>query len=236
MNRILIEQQELQADRTCTLTDRRAAHINDVLHAAAGQALRIGLIDGPRGTGTVLEAAPGRVTVRCEFEAVPESPGRVDILLALPRPKVLKRLWAPLASFGVGRIMITNAEQVERNYFDTHWLSPGAYRPLLIEGLEQAGRTTMPGVSIHRRLKPLVEDELAGWPVKLAAHPGAARRMSQIIIPPQGRVLLAVGPEAGWTEYEQKLLSNSGFTGFSMGEATLRSDVACISAMAVLLA
>ena len=53
---------------------------------------------------------------------VPPRPA-VDLLLAVPRPKVMRRLWAQIAALGVGQIILTNAGKVERNYFDTHILS-----------------------------------------------------------------------------------------------------------------
>ena len=107
-----------------------------------------------------------------------ETPSRppVDLLLALPRPKVLRRLWAQIAALGVGRIILTNAARVERNYFDTHVLSAACYQPLLIEGLQQARDTRLPAVTVHRQFKVLLEDELdslsrTGCQVHLRAGP-----------------------------------------------------------------
>ena len=77
---------------------------------------------------------------------------RVDVLLALPRPKVLKRMWAQLASLGVGQIILTNASRVERDYFDTHVLTEACYRPLLIEGLQRLRRTEEAEVFLRRFL------------------------------------------------------------------------------------
>ena len=51
------------------------------------------------------------MTLSCVFDRTPARPP-VDLLLALPRPKVLRRLWAQLAAIGVGRIILTNAEGV----------------------------------------------------------------------------------------------------------------------------
>ncbi len=235
MNRILIEKQELRDDGTCELTGRRAAHIVNILHPVAGQILKIGIINGPRGEGLVQQIGQEHVILKCRLEPGHSGAERVDLLLALPRPKVMKRLWAPLASFGLGRIMITNAENVEKNYFATHWLSPDFFRTLIIEGLEQSGRTAMPDVSIHKKLKPLIEDDLGSWPVKLMAHPAAGHRLLQTRIPSAGRILLAIGPEGGWTEYERALFCDRGFVPVSLGTAVLKSDVACISALAVLL-
>src|SRR6202043_2921377 len=113
----------------------------------------------------------------CAFDATVPSRPRVDLLLALPRPKVMRRLWAQIAALGVGQIILTNAEKVERNYFDTHILSPETYRPLLIEGLQQSRDTRLPVVSIHRQFKVLVEDQLDalfGSGLRIVADPSAA--------------------------------------------------------------
>src|SRR5437899_13024293 len=97
------------------LTGPRARHVIDVLKATTGQMVRIGMLNGAIGAGTVTATGDGAVSLQCVFEAVPARP-RVDLLLALPRPKVLRRLWAQLAALGVGEIILTNAERVERNY------------------------------------------------------------------------------------------------------------------------
>ena len=102
MNLILLDEHD-RVDASCvTLTDARAAHLLNVLCVTPGQTIRIGLLDGPLGVGTVKAVNDGRVTLGCVFEAsVPPRP-RVDILLALPRPKVMRRLWAQFAALGIG--------------------------------------------------------------------------------------------------------------------------------------
>src|SRR5262249_18493231 len=160
----------------------------------------------PLGTGTVEIVDDGRVTLRCAFEAQPPPAPRVDLLLALPRPKVMRRLWAQLAALGVGQIVLTNAERVERHYFDTHVLEETGYRPLPIEGLQQARDTRLPLVSIHKQFKILVEDRLdALFPagLRLVADPSGATTVSGAVAANRPeRVLLAVGPEGGWNAFE----------------------------------
>jgi 16S rRNA (uracil1498-N3)-methyltransferase len=134
VNLILLEQREIDAHGLATIDGPRAAHAAGILHATPGQTLRIGVIDGPLGTGTVMAVRDDAVTLTCALEAAPPPVPRLDLLLALPRPKVMRRLWAQLAALGVRRIMLTNAERVERNYFDTHVLEERVCRPLLIEG------------------------------------------------------------------------------------------------------
>jgi RsmE family RNA methyltransferase len=166
----------------------------------------------------------------------------VDLLLALPRPKVMKRLWAQIAASGVGRIILTNAERVERDYFDAHILTPACYRPLLVEGLQQARDTRVPAVSIHKRFKVLVEDELdmlfQADGLRLVADPSAPKSVSAAIgeQPDRAantRILIAIGPEGGWNSFELGLLEAHGFQAVGMGPRTLRTDTACVALLAI---
>src|SRR5262249_46577846 len=160
VNLVLFEPHEVADSATVKVSGARAEHLLKVLHAAPGRQFRVGVVDGPLGLGTVESIADRSVELRCAFDdAVPPRP-RIDVLLALPRPKVIRRLWAQIAAMGVGRIIVTNAARVERDYFDAHILRPEHYRPLLIEGLQQARDTRMPIVSIHKQFKVLVEDAL----------------------------------------------------------------------------
>ncbi len=231
MNLILLEPDEIQADGSALLTGPRARHVREVLRASPGEEIRVGVVDGPLGTATVVE--DGReLRLRCALGAVIPPVPRVDLLLALPRPKVMNRLWPVLAALGVGRILVANAWKTERNYFDTHVLEPAHVRAGLIEGLQQARDTRLPQVSVHRRFKPLVEEELDGfgpYAARLAAHPGEGAFPSEKLaaLPHAARVLLAVGPEGGWTPYELELLAKHGFATVSWGPRALRTDVAC---------
>lgn len=235
MNRILLTAEEMAADGVASLSGRRAAHILNVLKAVSGDAVRVGIINGPLGTGIVEEMGVDHVQLRLSLDSPPPR-SHIDLLLAVPRPKVMRRLWAPLASMGVGRIVLTNAAKVQREYFDTHWLQRETYEPRLIEGLEQSGDTWIPDVSIRRRLKPFVEDELDGMfprSLQLLAHPRDGRQVTDSRAFPEQRILLAVGPEGGWSDFEINLLEHHGFETVSLGSRTLRTDVACIALLAL---
>jgi 16S rRNA (uracil1498-N3)-methyltransferase len=237
MNLILCEPGELGAEGIVTLTGVRAQHVRTVLRVRPGDRVRVGVIDGPKGRGEVIAIEDDAVVLACALDDPAPDPPAVDLLLALPRPKVLRRLWAQLAALGVGRIMLTNADRVERNYFDTHVLDEATYRPLLIEGLQQAGDTRLPRVSIHRQFRPLVEDELGPLPDgerRLVAHPGASSVLTLAGTSGHRPVLLAIGPEGGWNAFELELLGRHGFTTIGLGSRTLRTDTACVALLALL--
>ena len=239
MNLVLVRPEELEPGYRVTLGGERARHILSVLRAAPGATVRVGLLDGPRGLATLERIEGERVVLSCDFEGnVPETP-RMDLLLAVPRPKVLNRLWPQLAALGVGRIVLANAAKVERCYFDSHVLAPEVFTPRLIEGLQQARDTRLPEVLVRRRFRPFVEDELdALFPasLRLVADPGGRRRIGDFF-PPGGesppRVLLAVGPEGGWVPFELELLRARGFEVVGMGARTLRTDTACIGLLSI---
>ena len=237
MNLLLVEPHEFDAHGRVTVTGVRARHLHTVLRVTPGQPIRIGVLDGPIGSGVITAIDADAATFTCTFDPeVPAVPA-VDVLLALPRPKVLRRLWAQLAALGVGRILLTNAARVERNYFDTHVIEAATYRPLLIEGLQQARDTRLPVVSVHRSFRILVEDDLPALSdasTRLVADPSAGEAIHARLTPlPPGRVLLAVGPEGGWNQFERDLLAAHGFAGVTLGARTLRSDTAIVALLAL---
>ena len=237
MNLILLEPEEAGGADDIRLSGTRARHLLDVLRVEAGHQVRVGIVGGPHGVGTVQSVSGDTIALRCSFEAATPPRPPVDLLLALPRPKVLRRLWAQLAALGVGQIVLTNAERVERHYFDTHILTSECYRPLLIEGLQQARDTHLPAVSIHRRFKVLVEDHLdglCGRGLRLVADPAATQPAGSVVrAVVDDRVLIAVGPEGGWNDFELRLLESHGFQPVGMGRRTLRTDTACIALVAL---
>jgi RsmE family RNA methyltransferase len=244
MNLILLHPHEPDSKGRVCLSGERAEHIRNVLRATPGKTLRIGLLNGPLGCGTVEEIRGKEMVLSCEFaEEIAPRPA-IDLLLALPRPKVMKRLWAQLAALGVGRIILTNAEKVERFYFDTHVLEPDFYTARLIEGLQQAGDTLLPDVQIVRQLKPFLEDDLDPlFPIsghRLLADPSGTRNIFQTLeasaekLPGIGKILLAVGPEGGWTPYELELFAAHGFQVFNAGSRILRTDTACVALLSLL--
>lgn len=237
MNLILVDERERVDGHSVTLSDARAAHLLKVLRVVPGQSVRVGVLDGPQGVATVESVRDGQVTLGCVFESEAPARPRVDVLLALPRPKVMRRLWAQLSALGVGQIILTNAERVERHYFDTHVLTEPLYRSLLIEGLQQARDTRLPAVSIHRQFRILVEDHLDGLfgeGIRVVADPSGSTSIGAALADHRNRrVLIAIGPEGGWNTFELSLLEAHGFHRVGLGPRTLRVDTACTALLAV---
>ena len=232
MNRILFEPTELK-DAVATFGGERAAHVLGVLHGEIGQTLKTGVIDGPIGTSTITAIADGEITVRCTHDA--EAPGPwFDLILAPPRPRVMKRLLPQLASLGVGTIVLVGAKKVEKDFWGATLLKEANYRPLLVDGLMQAGTTALPKLLLRRNFRAFLRDELETlFPTanRVVAHPDPEGGFAD---GRAGRLLLAVGPEGGWTDDEVALLASLGFARCSLGGRILRTDTAVIALAAKL--
>jgi 16S rRNA U1498 N3-methylase RsmE len=240
VNLLLVRREEVGEDGTVQLVDHRARHLREVLRVEVGQSVRAGVLDGAMGTATVLAIAGAGVTLGLDGLAETPPRARLDVVLCLPRPKVLARLFSPLAQLGVDRLHLSGAWRVERCYFDAHVLAPEAHVPLLVEGLAQAKDTRLPRVSVHRSFTWLLRSEL-GPPgpgmLRLFADPGDDRSPRAVIDGwaerADGRVVLAIGPEGGFTDRERRELRGAGFEPVSLGPRTLRTDVATVALVAL---
>ncbi len=229
MNRILYKKSELAHDQLL-LTDHRATHILQVLKPAVGDKLRTGEIDGPWSEAEVLKLSPQKVILKIVNLDTPSRPG-LDLLLALPRPKVLKRLLPQIAAIGVDHLYLCNAERVEKYYFDTHVLEPGFIHKSLVEGLVQSGDTCLPKVEVVRHLPSFLE-KTAFPENRWLLHPSASESLLNKEIA-AGRSVLAIGPEGGWREAELAQFEGLGFQPLSLFDRILRSDTACIAALSL---
>lgn len=226
MNLILLEPSDFIGPHQVRLTDRRWQHIQQVHQAMLGESLRVGLINGLMGLGTVTALDTTGVTLQIALSEPPPAALPLTLVLALPRPKMLKRTLQTIASMGVKRLILVNSYRVEKSFWQSPFLQAAAIREQLLLGLEQARDTVLPEVILEKRFKPFVEDRLpalAADSLALVAHPGAypscPRQLEQ-------QVTLAIGPEGGWIPYEVELLTQAGFSPVQLGERILRVETA----------
>lgn len=235
MNILLAEEREI-VDRRLILTDRRADHIVKVLRAEVGETVRIGVINGPKGTGTIeaLQARhPRSVTLMVELTDTVRTLPPIDLVLALARPIMMRRILSQATALGVGRFFLIHANRVEKSFWEASLLEQEGYSEHLRQGLEQAVDTRMPVVSFFRRFKPFVEDFLPtitdDYAYRLIAHPTGAHTLQRALAGGPGRVLLAIGPEGGWVDFEVEKFAEAGFLSCTIGERILKVDTAVVA-------
>lgn len=199
-----------------------------MLHARAGSTVKVGVLHGNRGTAEVVGASEVELVLKATLNEPPPPRANADLVLAMPRPKQLKRVLAGAASMGVNRVVLLNAAKVEKSYFDSKVLDPAFLGHLVRLGLEQARDTVPPELIVKERFRPFVEDELDGWcgpdALRLLAHGESADAVPRRAA--GQRAVLAVGPEGGWTPFELDLLQKVRFRPVTLGPRPLRVEVA----------
>jgi RsmE family RNA methyltransferase len=227
VNLLLLAPDEIADDGTALLTGRRHEHARAVLKVQAGEMLRVGVRGGKCGTGEVVSEGPEGLRLRLTLDLEPPPRSGVSLVLAIPRPKALRRVIPAVASLGVERVVLINAARVEKSYFDSSILAPAALDGLIDLGLEQARDTRPPVVEIRDRFRPFVEDELDAWAgesARLLPHPPAQASLPRVEV--NRPVVLAIGPDGGWVPFEADLLERCGFLPVSLGPRVLRVEVA----------
>nr|WP_272890156.1 16S rRNA (uracil(1498)-N(3))-methyltransferase [Stutzerimonas stutzeri] len=229
---ILLEPADFIDAERVVLRDRRLAHLREVHRAEAGETLRVGRLGGEMGEGRLLRLDSASAELQVRFDQPPPPKLPITLLLALPRPKMLRRVLQTVATMGVPRLVLLNSYRVEKSFWQTPFLDPAAIREQLILGLEQARDTVLPEVIIEKRFKPFVEDrlpQLAAGSLGLVGHPGDFPHCPRAVEHP---VTLAIGPEGGWIPYEVEKLAEAGLTPVQLGERILRVETAVSALLA----
>ncbi|MBS4149998.1 16S rRNA (uracil(1498)-N(3))-methyltransferase [Pseudomonadota bacterium DY0742] len=232
MNLLLLEPADFIAADRVLLRGRRLKHMREVHRVEAGESLRVGLLGAQMGSGQVLRLDEQEAELAVAFDQPPPAKLPITLLLALPRPKMLRRVLQTVAAMGVPRLVLLNSVRVEKSFWQTPFLEPAAIREQLILGLEQARDTVLPTVTLEKRFKPFVEDRLpalAAGTRGLVGHPGDYPPCPRALSEP---ATLAIGPEGGWIPYEVEKLGEAGLQPVQLGERILRVETAVSALLA----
>ena len=205
---------------------RRYRHLTEIHRVEVGAELRVGVLNGRLGRGRVTALHPDSAELMVELTDSPPPALPVTLVLALPRPPVLRRVLITTASMGVKEIFLIGAKAVEKSYWQSHALHAEAIHEQLLLGLEQGMDTRLPRVRTQPRFRHFLEAQLSGIrgdaPVYIA-HP------DPIVNLPEGSTesaVLVIGPEAGWTDDEMDRWDALGAERLSLGGRPLRVEAA----------
>lgn len=232
MNLLLLDEPDFVSADRVLLRGRRLQHMREIHQANPGDSLRVGLIGGLMGSGQILSLTAQQAELEVSLDQPPPPKLPLTLLLAMPRPKMFRRILQHCATLGVAQIVLLNSYRVEKSFWQTPFLQPDSIRENLLLGLEQARDTVLPELHIEKRFKPFVEDrlpELLGDSLGLVAHPGDYPPCPRAV---DGAVTLAIGPEGGWIAYEVDKLIEAGLQPVQLGERILRVETAVTALVA----
>ena len=200
-----------------------------------GDTFDCGRINGPRGKATLAAVSATALTLDFAWEASsPPAPAPITLVLGLPRPQTARDILRDATTLGVTALHFVTTEKGDPNYGHSTLWSSGEWRRHLIIGAEQAFDTHLPVVSYGRPLSEVI-----------AAIPLPAKRLvldnyeslaalSTCTLTAHQPVVLAFGPERGWSAAERDLFRAQRFTFAHLGPRVLRAETAAVAAAALL--
>ncbi len=228
MNLIVLARKDFIAPHRAKLTGRHFEHVKTILRSKVGDIVSVGKLGGSMGQGKIASINQDSIELDVALSQKSPEPLNLTVIMALPRPPMLKRTLQALSSLGVKKIIILNFAKVEKSLWQSSALKSEAIKEDLILGLEQAKDTILPEVILKKQFKPFVEDELPkiikGKRAYLA-HPGTRKLLPKAS--PKGNVLI-IGPEGGLNDFEVDLLKSKDVEVVSLGKRILRFENAVV--------
>lgn len=223
MNIILLDPRQTATEIWSITSARQLEHLQQHLKVQVGDRLKVGIRGGKRYLTEIVEITEKSVKIKAlQEEPVPKKLP-VILIVALPRPKVLRRLIMDAVTLGVEKIILIHSYRVEKSYWQTPFLQQLDHYVEL--GLEQAGDTIAPQIELYKRFKPFVEDVLPQLideqQPAYVAHPYVERSMPFAI---DSACSIVIGPEGGFIPYEIDLLIKNGCQAVSLGNRILRTE------------
>lgn len=234
MNIILIDSEDYIKENFVILRGRRFHHVSRILGVKVGQELTIGEKQGLIGLGRVVKIEQDSVELRVSFSIKPPEPIDINMVVALPRPPMIRRILFTVASMGVKSLHFIHSRRVEKSFWQSSSLRPREMQLQLQLGLEQSGDTVFPDVIFHQKFKLFVQDELPKISKRTKnffAHPCLNLLNGQMSLP----ATIIIGPEGGFIDYEVEQFKDQGFSPISLGPRILRVETAVIALIAKVL-
>jgi 16S rRNA (uracil1498-N3)-methyltransferase len=214
------------------LTGNHAEHLARVLRARVGQEFDI---------ATGLAVRKSRITSiadsRVEFELGEEVPAATaaKITLALAVFKFDRMEWAieKCTELGVAHIVPVIAQRTDVHLAAAAIKRTERWRRIARQAAEQSRRAAPPEIAA-----PVELPEALGLPgdvriVLAESEEKAVLRDVLEALPQEAEIVLAVGPEGGWTIDELQSFQQAGWTSASLGRTVLRAETAAIAATAI---
>jgi 16S rRNA (uracil1498-N3)-methyltransferase len=214
------------------LRGEHADHLARVLRARVGQEFDISAGSVVR-RGRIVSIAQGRVEFELgdEIPAVP--PCGLGLLLAIFKFDRMEWAIEKCTELGVSRIIPVIARRTDARLAGASSKRTDRWRRIALQAAEQSRRPAPPEISDTLQLKDALGLS-ADTRIVLAESEQECQLRDLLSAPFSNRdVLLAIGPEGGWTEDELRWFHDSGWLAASLGPTVLRAETAAIAATAI---
>jgi 16S rRNA (uracil1498-N3)-methyltransferase len=211
-----------------------AHHLGRVLRAEAGQ-----LYELSDGQSVWLGRIESVVRDRVEFALVEELPAwrsAVDVTLLLAVVKFDAFEWAieKATELGVNRIVPLAAARSEKALLTAALKRAERWKKILVEASQQSRRVSVPTLEALTRPEQSFARQKEEVKLLLSERQDVPSMRTVLGDQRSSSVVIAIGPEGGWTDAELESAAQSGFKKVSLGKMILRTETAVIAALASL--
>lgn len=179
----------------------------------------------------------GRALVYERMPRSPESPATITLVCAVLARQRMITVCQKATELGVARIVpVLSAHSVQRDGLDHE--KPWSWKGQCIKGARQCRRSSLPELLEVMPLRAALAAEF--WtsatdrfalddrsPIESDPFPPASDA------PSERSVIVAVGPEGGWSDEERAQLGRAGATVLALGGRVLRAETAVFAGIAV---
>jgi len=222
---------EVSGDRA-TLKGAHAEHLIRVLRARNGQEFDIA-VEGVVRRGRIVNIADGRVDFQLGDEVQTVLTARLTLLLAIYKFDRMEDAIEKCTELGVSRIIPLIARRTDAHLAAAAAKRVERWRKIARQAAEQSRRSSSPEVDAPVRFKDVVTPEGA---LRILLNESESENMLREALAAHRsgeEIVVAIGPEGGWTQDELNAFEQSGWISASIGSTILRAETAAIAATAI---
>lgn len=238
MNIVLFEADEI--DQILPSSDERSVHILEVLRRDIGDTFDAGIIDGPRGKGTLVSNGSDGLELDFSWDdSTPPSLRPIDLIIGLSRPQTNRKILQEATALGARSMNFVRTKRGEASYVRSRLWSTGEWRRHLVAGAAQAFTTRLPRVTFGEELRDSVSKKPPEALCIAFDNYESPHGLAHYLTSPEERcreIVLSFGSERGWTGIERDLLRRAGFLFAHLGERPLRTETAITAGLAITMA
>jgi 16S rRNA (uracil1498-N3)-methyltransferase len=215
------------------LVGPQAEHLVRVLRARVGQEFDIAA-EGWVRRGRIISVTPEKV----EFELGEELPAAVlpDITLLLAILKFDRMEWAieKATELGVARMVPLIAKRTDSHLASSAVKRVERWRRIAREAAQQSRRASPPEIAAPAGLQEALAPPADRRVVLSESEEQVS--LKEAVAGSKGTLALAIGPEGGWTDEEERAFREHGWIAASLGPTILRAETAAIAAVSIVIA
>jgi len=235
VTRLFVEQ-PLRPETRASLSEATSGHLLRVLRAGIGDTCVLFNGDGHDYDARIVavDKRDAVVEVLSARKLANESLLRITLLQALARGEKMDWILQKATELGVSAVVPVASERSEVKLDGERSAKRAAHwHNVVVSACEQSGRATVPSVAMPSALAHALPALPAGAR-QLLLDPDAAQGLRDVEVAASTAVVLAIGPEGGWSPHDLALLGAAGFAGIRLGPRVLRTETAGLAAIAAL--